>query len=179
MTNIPLISANNSLPVQTNVIPQVGSKRLTPESQVNFSGHGSGHDEGGSSHWFLKLVAVCAGGYIAYRFLRNPVKNVIRDFSRDNFVDLFKKAEKKETFAWRDVEEHMRGLHKTHKEVEKGFLLRLTDSQRATFGVIPNEGLAMGYKVGERSVVTKTVVCDKLDDKMLKKLGNDYYYQFA
>jgi hypothetical protein len=73
----------------------------------------------------------------------------------------------------------MRSLHKSDKNIEKGFLLRLTDDQRTAFGVVPNEGLAMGYKVGEHHVVTKTIVCDKLDDKCLTKLGNDYYYQFA
>lgn len=178
MTITPLIS-NSTISSQSNVIPQVGSKRLNQTSQVNFSSHGSGGEEKESSHWFLKTLLVLAGGYVAYRFLKNPVKNIIKDFGKDNFVDLFKKAEKKETFAWRDVEEHMRSLHKSNKSIERGFLLRLTDNQRTIFGVVPNEGIALGYKVGEHHVVTKAVVCDKLDDKFLKKLGNDYYYQFA
>lgn len=178
---MPILSVNrvNTSPtMQTNVIPQAGRKRLGFDSQVNFSGHGESEGKE-SNHWFLKLLLGAAGIFVAYKLLKNPVKNIIRDYGKDDFKDLFKKAEKKETFAWKDAEEHMRGLHKSNKDVETGFLIRLTDDQRTLFEVAPNEGIAMGYKHGDHHIVTKTVACDKLDQKCSDKLGNDRYYQFA
>jgi len=87
MTIIPLVSVNSAPPAQTNVIPQAGSRKLCPANQINFSGQS---EEKESSHWFLKLLLVAVGGFFAYRFLKNPVKNLIRDIGKDNFIDLFK-----------------------------------------------------------------------------------------
>lgn len=179
MAIIPVNSANTTASAQTNVIPQVGRKNFGFASRVNFGSHGGESEESGSSHWFLKLLLAAAGVFVAYKLLKNPVKNVFKNYGKDDFVDLFKKAEKKETFAWKDAEEHMRSLHKSNKDIETGFLIRLTDDQRTIFGVIPNEGIAMGYKVGDRHVISKTFACDKLDQKCLDKLGNDRYYKFA
>lgn len=179
MAIIPVNSANTTASAQTNVIPQVGRKNFDFASRVNFGNHGSAHEESENTHWFLKLLLGAAGIFVAYKLLKNPVKNVFRNYGKDDFVDLFKKAEKKETFTWKDAEEHMRSLHKSNKDIETGFLIRLTDDQRTIFGVIPNEGIAMGYKIGDRHVISKTVVCDKLEDKCLNKLDKGYYYQFA
>lgn len=176
MPILPINSANKAPSKQANVIPQVGRKKFDLKNQINFSGHGESEE---SNHWFIKLLLILAGGYVAYKCLKNPVKHIVTDFSKDDFIDLFKKAEKKEIMTWKDVEEHMRELHKSNKGIQTGFLMRLTDDQRTMFNVVPNEGIAMGYKVGNRNVISKTVVCDKLDEKFLTKLGNDFYYQFT
>lgn len=179
MPIIPINSVNTSPTSQTNVIPQAGRKRLAFDNKVNFGNSSAEKEENESSHWFLKLLLGAVGVFVAYKLLKNPVKNIFKDYGKDNFIDLFKKAEKKETFAWKDAEEHMKGLHKSNKDIETGFLLRLTDDQRTMFDVVPNEGIALGYKLGDSHVVTKTFACDKLDQKCLDKLGNDRYYQFA
>ena len=179
MTIIPLSSVNSSSPVQTNVIPPAGSRKSHSANQVNFSASGGESQEGGSSHWFLKLVLACAGGYVAYRFLKNPIKNLIRDIGKDNFVDLFKKAEKKEILSWSDVESHMKSIGKANKNSKNGFVFRLNDAQRTGFKVTTNEGVALGHKAGESHVVTKTVVCDKLDAKLIKKFNGKYLIPFS
>lgn len=171
------INPTNSANGQNNVIPQVGSKKANLVNYVNF-GNG-GHDEGGSSHWFLKLLLVAAGGFVAYKLLKTPVSKIIKDFGKDNFIDLFKKAEKKETLTWKEVEAQMADIRKSNKNIEAGFALRLTEEQRKGFGVAQNEGVAMGYKLGDHHVVTKSVVCDKIDDKLTKKFDGKYLIPFV
>lgn len=161
------INASNSANGQNNVVPQIGSKRLNSANKVGFGSHGGG--EGGSSHWFLKLLLLCAGGFVAYKLLKTPVSKIIKDFGKDNFVDLFKKAEKKETLTWKEVESQMKDIRKSNKDIEAGFAIRLNEEQRKGFNVAENEGVALGYKLGDHHVVTKSVVCDKLDDKLSKK----------
>lgn len=167
MAIIP-INASNSANGQNNVVPQIGSKRLNPSDKVGFGSNGGG-GEGGSSHWFLKLLLAAAGGFIAYKLLKTPVTKIIKNFGKDNFVDLFRKAEKKETLTWKEVESQMSDIRKGNKDIEAGFAIRLNDEQRKAYSVAENEGVAMGYKLGDHHVVTKAVVCDKLDDKLTKK----------
>lgn len=171
------ISASNSASGQNNVIPQAG-KPTNPAKKLNFGSHGGG-GEGGSSHWFLKLLLVAAGGFVAYKMLKTPVKNIIKDFGKDNFIDLFKKAEKKETLTWKEVETQMADIRKSSKDIEAGFAMRLTEEQRKAFSVAENEGVAMGYKLGDHHVVTKAIVCDKLDDKLTKKFDGKYLIPFV
>lgn len=161
------INASNSANGQNNVIPQAG-KRSNPANQLSFGNHGGG-EEGGSSHWFLKLLLLCAGGFVAYKMLKTPVTKIIKDFGKDNFIDLFKKAEKKEILTWKEVESQMKDIRKSNKDIEAGFAMRLTEEQRTAFNVAENEGVAIGYKLGGHHVVTKSVVCDELDDKLTRK----------
>lgn len=159
------INASNSANGQNNVVPQVGKRNNS--NQIGFGSHGGGEE--GSSHWFLKLLLVVAGGYVAYKFLKTPVQKIINDFGKDNFIDLFKKAEKKEILTWKEVESQMADIRKKNKDIETGFAMRLSEEQRKGFAVAENEGVALGYKLGDHHVVTKAVVCDKLDDKLSKK----------
>lgn len=171
------INATNSASGQNNVIPQIGSKKSNPASRVGFGSHGGGGES--SNHWFLKLLLVVAGGFVAYKLLKTPVSKIIKDFGKDNFIDLFKKAEKKETLTWKEVESQMKDIRKSNKDIEAGFAMRLTEEQRKGFGVVENEGVAMGYKLGDHHVVTKSVVCDKLDDKLTKKFDGKYLIPFV
>ncbi len=170
------INATNSANGQNNVVPQIGSKKTNP-NQVGFGSHGGGDD--GSSHWFLKLLVVVAGGYFAYKLLKTPVQKIINDFGKDNFIDLFKRAEKKQTLTWKDVESQMADIRKRNKDIQAGFAMKLSEEQRKAFAVAENEGVAMGYKLGEHHVVTKAVVCDKLDDKLSKKFEGKYIIPFV
>ena len=171
------INATNSANGQNNVVPQIGSKKNN-QNQVGFGSHGGG-EEGGSSHWFLKLLVVVAGGFIAYKLLKTPVSKIIKDFGKDNFIDLFKKAEKKETLTWKEVESQMSDIRKKNKDIQAGFAMRLSEEQRNAFAVAENEGVAMGYKLGEHHVVTKAIVCNKLDDKLSKKFEGKYLIPFV
>lgn len=171
------INATNSANGQNNVVPQIGSKKNNP-NQIGFGSHGGG-EEGGSSHWFLKLLVVVAGSYFAYKLLKTPVQKIINDFGKDNFIDLFKKAEKKEILTWKEVESQMADIRKKNKDIQTGFAMRLNEEQRSAFAVAENEGVAMGYKLGDHHVVTKAVVCDKLDDKLSKKFEGKYLIPFV
>lgn len=175
MAIVPL-NASNSANGQNNVVPQIGSKRLNAASQVGFGNHGGGEK---SSHWFLKLLLVVAGGFVAYKLLKTPVSKIIKDFGKDNFIDLFKKAEKKEILTWKEVESQMTDIRKSNKDIEAGFAMKLTEEQRKAFSVAENEGVALGYKLGDHHIVTKSIVCDKLDDKLSKKFDGKYLIPFV
>lgn len=177
MAIIP-INASNSASGQNNVVPQIGPRRLSSTNQVRFGNHG-GSEGGGSSHWFLKLLLGAAGAFVAYKLLKTPVTKIIKDFSKDNFVDLFRKAEKKETLTWKEVESQMSDIRKGNKDIQNGFAMRLSEEQRKGFSVAENEGVALGYKLGDHHVVSKAVVCDKLDDKLTKKFEGKYLIPFV
>lgn len=180
MTIMPIMSVN-SYPAKTNVIPSAGSKRLNTVNQVNFRGHGGGHEENENNHWFLKLLLVCVAGYAGYRIFRNPIRNAFNKVvGHGTFKELLKKAETKETLTLKDVETYMKSLAKDNKDSKRGFILKLDEAQRKQCGITSKEAFAFGYFNKDGDVIaSKAIVCDKFDDALSKKFDGKNYIPFS
>jgi len=178
MTIMPTMSVNNSYPKQTNVIPPVQRKSY-PASQVNFSGHDAafegGYEGEKDSHWFLKLLLVGVVGFVGYKYFKKPVRNFLIDLKIKGISELLKNAEKKEVFTWDEAKTAMKDIVKNSKGAKKGFIFRLTETQRTEHKLSTKEAFLLGYEKGDRRIPIKAIICEKLDDKLTKNLeGKDY-----
>lgn len=179
MTVVPLMRVNN-YPMQTNVIPTAEPKKVYAVNQVNFGNHGGGHEGGEkNNHWFLKLLLVGIACFAGYKIFKKPVIKFIKDLKAENLTEIFKKAEKKETLTLDYVKSTMKSVAKENNGAKKGFAYRLDGAKRTASGITSQEAVAFGYKDGDNHVITHTVVCDKLDDKLQKEFNGKNYMVFS
>lgn len=172
---IPVSVINVQSNSTTNVIPQMPKKSGTAHN-VNF---GDKPEKDTNNAGILILTGLIAG---VTALLIGFRKNIAEFLSKSKeakeikgvIQDLLKNAEKKEKYTFDDAMAYFKKDFSNPADMKHTFIYRMNSAMKKEHKITESEAIVLGYvRNDDKWKFGKAVVCNKLDDKLIKLLGDE------